>query len=141
MVDPMTPDPMTQGMTGQEIGPLPAAPPPPADGVYEGGFGPTAEGYATGDAGVYPVMSPQMAPDRSDEGAPIYAQPRVPPPYPGRSSDMTAGYNNYDPKAYARWEQEVEARGNEVRETAVGAFEVDSGGNIVSRAPSGYAVN
>jgi hypothetical protein len=133
MVDPMTPDPMTQGMTGQE-----PAPPPPSSLPSIG------EGYDTGADGVYPVMSPQMAPERTDEGAPIYGRQKVPGGIrPGQLDrpDEAVGYRNYDPKAYARWEQEVEARGNEVRETAVGCFEVDSGGNIVSRAPSGYAVN
>ena len=40
-----------------------------------------------------------------------------------------------------RGERGVEARGNEVRETAVGCFEVDSGNNIISKAPSGYPLN
>jgi hypothetical protein len=140
MVDPMTPDPMTQGMTGQESDrPAPTAPGPP---IWNGGeFGPTADGYETGDAGVYPVMSPQMAPDRSDEGAPIYARPRVPLPSPGRSSDMTAGYQNEDYAIVDRWVQEVQARGNEVRKTAVGTFEVDPDGRIVSPMPSPYRMN
>lgn len=143
MVDAAIPDPMTQGMTGQEPNPsmrdpAPTISPPPYGG---GRFGPshTEAGYVTGDAGEYPVMSPSDAPDRTDEGAPVYARPRAIPP---QETEAQGRYKNYDPNAYAQWEQEVEARGNEVRETAVGCFEVEAGtNNILSRAPSPYPVN
>jgi hypothetical protein len=152
MVDPMTPDPMTQGMTGQEPDPSRRDPAPlsaarrPSISPDYGGFGPTTtgEGYATGEAGLTPVLPANQMPIRTEEGAPAYYgnDPRLPEQRrPPDSTDPMGHYQNYDPEAYARWEQEVEARGNEVRETAVGCFEVDSGGNIVSRAPSGYAVN
>lgn len=45
---------------------------------------------------------------------------------------------NEDYTVIDRWVQEAQARGNEVRRTGVGTFEVDSGGNIVSRMPSPY---
>jgi hypothetical protein len=126
-------DPMTQSTTGQEANPvLRDAPPLPPSSLPSSG-----EGYDTGDDGVYPVQSPQMAPGRSDEGGPLYYGSDMGLARP----DDGAGYQNYDPSAYAAWEQAVEERGNEVRETAVGCFEVDSGGRIVSRSPSAYPLN
>lgn len=128
-------DPMTQSTTGQE--PNPALRDPPT----EGGFGPTGTegGYVTGDAGVYPVMSPQMAPERTAEGAPIYARQKVPggiqPEHLDRP-DEAVGYDNVDYSAIEQWVQDVQARGHEIRKTAAGTFEVaDDGVHIASKMP------
>lgn len=134
MIDPNVPDPMTQSTTGQEFDPSLRDPP------TEGGFGPTGTeaGYTTGDAGVYPVMSPQMAPERTPEGAPIYARQKVPggirPEHLDRP-DEAVGYDNVDYAAIDQWVQDVQARGNEIRKTGVGTFEVGEGNRILSKMP------
>ncbi len=51
---------------------------------------------------------------------------------------MAPPYQNEDEAVITRWEREVRARGNEVRVTPVGTFEVDERGRIVSEAPSPY---
>lgn len=72
--------------------------------------------------------------------------------YPAETSPMKpvprdvygspGGYDNYDEMALIRWEEEVLRRGNEIRETALGTFEVEKGSNtIVSRPPSAYKLD
>ena len=50
-------------------------------------------------------------------------------------------YRNEDDELIARWEAEAVARGNTVRHTAAGVFEVDDNGRIVSEMPSSYRMN
>lgn len=135
MVDAMTPDPMTQGMTGQESGPM--APPAPRAGL---GPSHTEAGYTTGDDGVYPVLPAPWRPSRTAEGATEYQDAWM---IPSADPDDPSGhYDNVDYDAVDRWAQEVQAHGNEVRTTAVGTFEVDSGGRIVSQMPDpAYRMN
>ena len=141
MVDVDIPDPMTQSTTQQEPNPSmrdapPSRSPWPPD---EGDFGPTDEGYETGDAGEYPVLSPDNAPIRNAEGLPLYYGTSMPPSTP---QNAIGQYKNEDYAAIDRWVQEVQARGNEIRKTAVGTFEVEAGtNNIVSQMPSPYPVN
>ncbi len=72
----------------------------------------------------------------SDEAAGVgYADPSMQPPGPG---PMAPPYQNEDQAIVTRWEREVRARGNEVRVTPVGTFEVDERGRIVSEAPLPY---
>lgn len=135
MIDPNVPDPMTQSTTGQELDPSLRDPLPP-EGPYEGGFGPSGaeRGYTTGDAGVYPVMSPQMVPGRTGEGAPIYGGSQASPPELPVS--RSAGYDNVDYAVVDQWVQDVQARGNEIRKTGVGTFEVGEGNRILSKMPT-----
>lgn len=128
-------DPMTQSTTGQEPNPALRDPPPP-EGPYEGGFGPsgTEAGYTTGDAGVYPVMSPQMAPGRTAEGAPIYGGSQASPP--ARPVPSMGGYDNADRDAQTAWVEAAKDRGNIVRFTADGVFEIDPNTReVISQMP------
>lgn len=126
-------DPWTQGTTGQELDPSLRDPLPSLSGGPE---------YSNPDLRPLP-SSRDAAPSRDyavpPDNAGGYSDPGL-RPMP-LAPDANAGYQNYDPNAYAAWAQGVEERGNEVRETAVGCFEVDAGGRIVSRAPSPYPVN
>jgi len=99
--------------------------------------GPTSEGYIVGDAGVLPVMTPEMAPERAAEGG--YRQRNV-QTLPDTGTPL-AGYENEDRSIVDRWVTAVTARGNEIRETSVGTFEVDRDGRIVSEMPLPYRVN
>ena len=106
-------------------------------GAWEGP-GRTDEGYRTGDAGVYPIMSPEMAPDPAPEGG--YSH-RAVEPLPMRPEDQ-AGYQNEDLAAQDAWDEDVQARGNIVRYTPEGVFEVDPNTRrIISRRPTMYRVN
>jgi hypothetical protein len=137
MVDPMTPDPMTQSMTGAEPNPALRDPPPSSLPPRQG------EGYSDPSMSTMPLPvqeEPSLDYAASPDNADGYADTDM-GTLPFLRPGDEAGYQNYDPDAYIRWEREVEERGNEVRETAVGVFEVDSGGRIVSRPPSGYKVN
>lgn len=132
-------DPMTQSTSGAEPNPALRDPSPPPPSSLPPSRG---EGYSHPGMGTLPLPveeTPSLDYAAPPDNADGYEDPdlrMIPPARPGEGA-----YQNYDPAAYARWEQEVETRGNEVRETAVGCFEVDSGGRIVSRAPSGYKVN
>jgi hypothetical protein len=126
MVDAMVPDPMTQSTSQAEPDPSMRDPLPSLSGGPE---------YSNPDLRPLPAST---LPERTPEGAPVYPGASM---EPARQGDGL-GYQNYDPNAYAEWARGVEERGNEVRETAVGCFEVAAGTNtIVSRAPSGYKVN
>jgi len=128
---------------------------PPARGEI-----PTARPL-TDDAPAYPSEGGYRNPDIDVLPAPAREYPEEYPPNDGTEDPLTrygpdefmpmrpnpvdpysggpGGYDNYDENAYARWVQEVEARGNEVRETSIGTFEVAAGtNNIVSRPPSPY---
>lgn len=97
------------------------------------------EGYDTGAAGGrYPVLAPDDAPTRSSEGAYDQHDLRDIP----NAAAGGGAYQNEDMDLIDRWVQGVQARGNEVRRTAVGTFEVAAGTNsIVSEMPSPYKVN
>ena len=98
----------------------------------------TDEGYTTGDAGVYPIMSPQMEPEPSPEGG--YSQRDV-APLPMRPEDQV-GYQNEDQLAEDAWDEDVQARGNIVRYTPGGVFEVDPNTRrVISRRPTIYRMN
>ncbi len=84
------------------------------------------------------VTSPDYAVPPDNAGG--YTDPDLQMVPPARQGGGP-GYQNYDYSIIDRWVQEVQARGNEVRKTAVGTFEVDSGGRIVSQMPSPYPVN
>lgn len=127
-------DPMTQSTTGQE--------PDPSlrDPSTEGGFGPTGTeaGYTAGDAGVYPVQSPQMATQRTPEGGPIYygSDTRSPDPTPA------VGYDNEDRDAQTAWVEAAKDRGNIVRFTADGVFEIDPDTHqVIGKCPPMYRMN
>jgi hypothetical protein len=45
---------------------------------------------------------------------------------------------DWDYAIIAAWEREVRARGNEIRYAAVGTFDVDLDGRILSRMPEAY---
>ena len=55
-----------------------------------------------------------------------------------RPATPMATSRNEDDELIARWEAQVVARGNTVRHTAAGVFEVDDNGRIVSEMPSPY---
>lgn len=89
MIDAATPDPMTQGMTGQESDP------------------------ALRDA---PPLPP------SDEG---YSNPDLTPIPNARVGATDGGYNNEDTDAQTAWVEAAKDRGNIVRFTPDGVFEID----------------
>ena len=121
-------DPMTQSTSQAEPDPSRRDPLPSLPGGPE---------YSNPDLGAMP-MSPDMAVQRTPEGAPIYHGSEVGPLRPGQ----VEGYQNYDYDIIDRWVREVQARGNEIRKTAAGTFEVEAGtNNIVSQMPSPYRVN
>lgn len=141
MIDSSIPDPMTQSTTQQEPDPELRSPsrPPPYQPPKQG------EGYSHPGMGFMPLPveeTPSLDYAAPPDNANGYEDPDMQMIPPAHTGPGAGEYQNYDPAAYARWEQEVEARGNEVRETAVGCFEVEAGtNNILSRAPSGYKVN
>lgn len=135
MIDPMTPDPMTQGMTGQESGPMAPSSLPRS-----------GEGYSNPGMGTLPLPV-REAPSRDyaapPDNADGYSDPdmeMIPPAKPG---DPSGRYDNVDYDAVDRWVQEAQARGHEIRHTAVGTFEVgDDGVSIVSQMPEpSYRMN
>ena len=67
----------------------------------------------------------------------VQRHPREEGPALGPASPM-ATYRNEDDELVARWEAEAVARGNAIRHTAGGVFEVDENGRIVSEIPSPY---
>lgn len=85
----------------------------------------------------YPVLPASDAPTRTDEGSYQHPGLRTPP----SAGPMAPLYQNDDQRAITEWERGVRARGNEVRVTGVGTFEVDKGGRIVSTAPMPYRMN
>lgn len=90
--------------------------------------------------GVYPhaTVGPYRAvPSISHPVDGVAGQPTQdgPPLGPAPSTELTS---DLDYEVIAAWEREARARGNEVRVTAVGTFEVDPGGRIVSRMPLAY---
>lgn len=127
-------DPRSGEWTMVDAAPAPAA--PVASQLYVPADQ-TDAGYDVGDDGVYPVQSPQMAPSRSPEGGYVQRDVQAIP----NASAGAGPYQNEDMAAIDQWVQEAQARGNEIRRTGVGTFEVDPHGNIVSPMPSPYKVN
>jgi hypothetical protein len=105
--------------------------------------------------GEWVVIDPMTQSTTGQESDPALRDPPPMPPSPSGeegyndpalraiplSPPGARAYQNEDYTIIDRWVQEVQARGNEVRKTAAGTFEVDSGGRIVSPMPSPYRVN
>ena len=87
-------------------------------------------------AATHPTPTPSTQPAPIDDGA-AFPEDRT---YADRlpTGPMAPLYQNEDDAIVTRWEREVRARGNEVRVTPVGTFEVDANGRIVSEAPTPY---
>jgi hypothetical protein len=138
MIDPMTPDPMTQSTTQQESDPsFRDAPLPPS---RPGGFGPshTEAGYVTGDAGAHPVLPGAWMPSSTAEGATEYQDAWMIPPGPP-NAEM---YQNEDAEAESAWVEAAKDRGSIVRFTSEGVFEVDPNtGEVIGRRPTLYRMN
>jgi hypothetical protein len=60
---------------------------------------------------------------------------------PMNPGPMASPYDNIDHAKIAAWEDAARARGNEVRYTVSGTFEVDADGRIVSTMPSPYRLD
>ena len=83
-----------------------------------------------------PVAPPSTAPAPADDGD-AFLDERTYAPKLG-VGPMAPMHQDEDQAIITRWEREVRARGNEVRVTSVGTFEVDADGRIVSEMPSPY---
>ena len=85
-------------------------------------------------------VGPYVAGGNREPAYPVDDVPRHPReegPALGPVSPM-ATYRNEDDELIARWEAQAIARGNSVRHTAAGVFEVDENGRIVSEMPLPY---
>lgn len=96
----------------------------------------TGEGYSSPDLSTLPGSAPPPSEYPSDGGG--YSDPSLDM---SLSLPMAGPYDNIDHARISDWERGVRERGNEVRVTGVGTFEVDSGGRIVAPMPSFYRMD
>jgi hypothetical protein len=136
MIDPMTPDPMTQGMTGQETDPSLRDPLPPS----------AVEGYSDPAMGLMPLPVQEEA--SRDYAVPAdnadgYTDPDLGTiPLAPRDAAKDWGYNNEDAEAESAWVEAAKDRGSIVRFTPEGVFEVDPNtGEVIGRRPTMYRMN